>query len=83
MCIDAYIYIVLNTARNTAKLLQELVINCDNMSENKGKIKTASILKQLEINLTCEQFNVFIIVNFEKRKKIGLSEWTVGISIVL
>ena len=46
-----HIYIVLHTARNTAtaKLLLELVNYCDNISENNGKIKMASILKQLEI----------------------------------
>ena len=44
------LYIILNTAKNTAKLLLDLVNNCDNMSENKGKIKMASILKWPETN---------------------------------
>ena len=45
ICIDADIYNLLNTAKNTAKILLELVTNSDYKSENKDKIKMASILK--------------------------------------
>ena len=34
---------------DTTKILLKLLNNCDKMSENKGKIKMASILKQPEV----------------------------------
>ena len=46
ICTNAYICNKLNTTKNTAKILLELVNNCENKSENKDKIKMASILKQ-------------------------------------
>ena len=33
--------------------------------------------------LICEYFNIFIVVNFEKKNKLGLSDQNSGISIVL